>query len=262
VIDGSILTKRKTTVAGRPVADLAEVFGPGGKSARGLLLLVALASACLIVVVWTTSPLIQIAATLTGLTLIALVFLERGYNGLKRMDYRRLDRRLVQMTGLDAAPSFTTDDRGQIQFQNAAASARFGGVEGNTLVAVLQEAFASPSAVLYRLQARAAHAGAAREDVVSRNGHTRLAVHRLSDERFLWRLEEFVDRSGLGRGAENISLPMLTANKAGVVLFSNEAAGPGLCQRHVAFWRGSGGQQRGWPDGRNPCRGRRSGRKA
>lgn len=165
----------------------------------------------------------QVAGALAGLTFVALIFLSRGLLGLRILDQRRMDRRLVQMTGLDATPSFTTDSLGQIRFQNPAAQERFGGVEGATLTAVLQEAFAAPSAVLYRLQARAVHSGAAREDVVSRRGHTRLAVHRLSDDRFLWRLEEFVDRTALGRGAETLSLPMLTANKAGVVLFTNEA---------------------------------------
>ena len=45
----------------------------------------------------------------------------------------------------------------------------------------------------------------------------------LDTGRFLWRLEEFVDRSQAGRGAEMLSLPMMVANKAGVVLFTNEA---------------------------------------
>jgi two-component system cell cycle sensor histidine kinase/response regulator CckA len=48
-------------------------------------------------------------------------------------------------------------------------------------------------------------------------------VHHLAREWFLWRLEEFQDRTGLaGRGGEALNLPMLVANKAGVVLFSNE----------------------------------------
>jgi two-component system, cell cycle sensor histidine kinase and response regulator CckA len=77
--------------------------------------------------------------------------------------------------------------------------------------------------VLYRLQNRAVHSGFGREDVVTRRGHTRLAVHKVAEDRFLWRLEEFQERGAAGRGAESLSLPMLTANKAGVVLFTNEA---------------------------------------
>lgn len=217
------LGKRDRVLAGRPVSDLAEVFGPRGRGPQGVLMLLVLALAAMAVAAFADNRALQISAAIIGLTFVALIFLARGLSGLKALDQRRLDRRLVQMTGHDATPSFTTDSHGQIRFQNPAARERFGGVEGNTLVAVLQDAFAAPSAVLYRLQARAAHGGAAREDVVSRRGHTRLAVHQLSDDRFLWRLEEFADRSALGRGAETLSLPMLTANKAGVVLFTNEA---------------------------------------
>jgi two-component system cell cycle sensor histidine kinase/response regulator CckA len=45
----------------------------------------------------------------------------------------------------------------------------------------------------------------------------------VAEARFLWRLEEFQDRSPAGRGAEGLSLPMVVANRNGVVLFSNEA---------------------------------------
>lgn len=210
-------------MAGGPVRDLAEVFSRRGGGPQGVQVLLALAIAAFAIAVLAQGRALQIGATGVGLTFAMLIFFARGLNGLKEIEQRRLDRRLVQMTGHDATPSFTTDSHGQIRFQNPAAAERFGGVEGSTLVAVLQEAFAAPSAVLYRLQARAAHSGAAREDVVSRRGHTRLSVHQLADDRFLWRLEEFADRSSLGRGAETLSLPMLTANKTGVVLFTNEA---------------------------------------
>ena len=205
------------------MSDLADVFSRRGRGPRGVLLLLVLAIAATAIAAFGESRTLQIGAASIGLTFVALIFLAQGVAGLKALDQRRLDRRLVQMTGHDATPSFTTDGQGQIRFQNVAARDRFGGVEGNTLVAVLQDAFAAPSAVLYRLQARASHTGAAREDVVSRRGHTRLSVHRLSNDRFLWRLEEFADRAAVGRGAETLSLPMLTANKAGVVLFTNEA---------------------------------------
>ncbi|MDN5789166.1 ATP-binding protein, partial [Pseudorhodobacter sp.] len=94
---------------------------------------------------------------------------------------------------------------------------------GETLIAKLNDHFASPASVLFRLQSRARNGGSAREDVVTRRGHTRLSVHALTPERFLWRLEEFVDRAQAGRGAEMLSLPMMVANKSGVVLFTNEA---------------------------------------
>lgn len=158
------------------------------------------------------------AATFAGLILVAQIW--RGFDRLR--DARRA-RRLARVTAHDLAPCFATDGLGQIRYQNAAARSRFMASEGVALVSALQDHFASPAAVLYRLQSRAALQGAAREDVVTRRGHLRLSVHLFTRDRFLWRMEEFHDRNGAGRGAETLSLPMLVANKAGVVLFTNEA---------------------------------------
>jgi len=135
----------------------------------------------------------------------------------------RLARTMQRIVGDDAAPCFTTDELGVVLFRNTAASIRFGAHPAETLAAHLGEQVASPAAILFRLQSRAATQGSAREDVVTRRGHLRLSVHRVARQRFLWRLEEFQDRGPGGRGAQGLSLPMIVANKAGVILFSNEA---------------------------------------
>lgn len=123
----------------------------------------------------------------------------------------------------DASPSFTTDVEGVIGYQNAAAIEHFGEKAGATLVAVLSGIVASPAAVLFRLQNRAGVKGGAREDVATRRGHLRLSAHRIGSGALLWRLEDIADRTHLGRGADSISLPMLTVSKSGTVLFMNEA---------------------------------------
>jgi len=124
----------------------------------------------------------------------------------------------------DAAPSFVTDEDGAVHASNDAAHARFTGTHSETLAGTLRAIFANPSAVLFRLQARARIDGAAREDVVTRKGHMRLAVHRLGQQGFLWRIEEMPERGGQGRGPDAIPVPMLTVGRSGAVLFMNEAA--------------------------------------
>ncbi len=187
------------------------------------LWLLAAAIGCGVVVLASGQPVTRLAAGIAALTFLFLIF------GLRIMTFasgraeQRRQANLVTLVGQDATPCYMTDQMGQILFQNDSAVARFNAGAGDTLISTLSQQFASPAAVLFRLQNRAAHAGAGREDVVTRRGHTRLSVHRVAEERFLWRLEEFQDRTGNSRGAEGLSLPMLTANKAGVVLFSNEA---------------------------------------
>ena len=136
---------------------------------------------------------------------------------------RREERLVTALFAEDLAPCFTTDVDGQIGYVNTAAALRFSGGSGQRLTQALGDHFLNPGAVLFRLQARAVARGAAAEDLVTRRGTTRLSVHRIGAARFLWRFDEVPDRAAAGRGAEHLSLPMLVCNKAGVVLFMNEA---------------------------------------
>ena len=181
------------------------------------------AGICICYGLWAAEAAPRMISMVVGATFAVLAVMIRSLVFFDVSRSNGVDKRLGQLIGLDAAPCFTTDDVGQIGYQNAAAHERFGIKDGATLVATLKDHFANPSAVLFRLQSRAANLGTAREDVVTRRGHTRLTVHRIGKTTFLWRLEEFLDRSTNGRGAESLSLPMLVANKTGVVLFSNEA---------------------------------------
>jgi two-component system cell cycle sensor histidine kinase/response regulator CckA len=200
-----------------------DVIGTARRLAPRAWLLLAAALGCAVAAWLAPDRTTQLMSATAGLTFAALVLVIRAIVFLAGAGDRRVERQLTQLVGHDAAPCFATDDQGRIGFCNAAALERFRGAEGGTLTAALTDHFANPGAVLFRLQARAANQGAAREDVVTRRGHVRLSVHRLGPVRYLWRLEEFADRSGTGRGADSLSLPMLVANKQGVVLFCNEA---------------------------------------
>ncbi|MFN4158803.1 MAG: ATP-binding protein [Gemmobacter sp.] len=204
-------------------------------TARGLSprvwVLIGGAFICLVVALFAADRWVQLSAVVAGLTFSAVVLLVRGLVAAAGVGERWAEKRLGRLVGQDATPCFTTDDIGQIGFQNEAARSRFRAQGGDTLVSTLADHFASPASVLFRLQSRAANLGAAREDVVTRRGHMRLSVNRIAPRRFMWRLEEFTERGATGRGAETLSLPMLVANKAGVVLFSNEAMRRLLGQR-------------------------------
>ncbi|MCR8725555.1 ATP-binding protein [Frigidibacter sp. ROC022] len=160
---------------------------------------------------------VESGAVLLGVTLVVR-YLARRYLRARK----NLFDTVAGFLEHDASPSFTTDSEGRIGYRNPAAVQRFGGADGQTLVAALGDTFASPSAVLYRLQSRAQGKGAAREDVVMRRGHIRLSVHRLGPDGFLWRLEDLVERGSV-KAPESIGLPMLTASKSGAVLYMNDA---------------------------------------
>ena len=212
---------------GPPVARSLTLASDVVATARALAprswMLGAAATVCLAVSWLADGRWAQVLGLSAGLGLAAAAIALRVLAGAAGLSDRRVMARLALLVGADAAPCFTTDDVGQIGYANEAARDRFRAAEGATLASALGDHFANPGAVLFRLQSRAANLGSAREDVVTRRGHMRLSVHRIAQRRFLWRIEEFVERAASGRGGGGVSLPMLVANKAGVVLFSNEA---------------------------------------
>ncbi|WP_460273889.1 ATP-binding protein [Celeribacter sp. ULVN23_4] len=166
-------------------------------------------------------PVFGLIAFSSGAALLWAVLLIWFLNHRQRRSRRRLNLAIAAFLANDAAPSFATDMAGVIGYQNRAAVERFGGRGGQSVLSALEGIFAAPGATLSRMQSRALAKGAAREDVVMRHGHMRLAVHLVGENGFLWRLEDMAERAALSGDA--ISLPMLTLSPNNSVLFMNEA---------------------------------------
>lgn len=165
------------------------------------------------------SALFSVAGALLAVMAMAWVV-----GRLARRRNRQSVRAVTEFVAHDAAPSVLADADGGICHANASARARFGVSENATVASLLPDVFANPSAVLHRLQLRAQTNGAAREDAVMRQGHLRIAVHRLNHGAFLWRFEDIADRPAPGRFGLAQRLPMITAGRGGTILFMNEAA--------------------------------------
>jgi two-component system, cell cycle sensor histidine kinase and response regulator CckA len=203
---------------------VSEVFVTAERLSSRIYVLGGMAVILAMLATFLTEPSMRIAAGMAAGTLVALLVMIKGFARLSKRPAERKGKAFFDLVGLDASACFATDDIGQIVYQNETAVERFGDRDAATLVSVLKNHFAAPEAVLYRLQNRAGHQGRAREDLVTRRGHLRLSVHKVAEAQFLWRLEEFQERVATARGGDTLSLPMLVANKAGVVLFCNDAA--------------------------------------
>lgn len=184
----------------------------------GLFAAVLLAAA-----VFVPDPVFGILLMASGATLGFVALMVRGAKYRHQKQQAAVYRNVSDFVENDASPSFVTDKEGEVGFLNAVAKERFADCCGKSLAHVLRDLFANPSAVLFRMQNTASATGAAREDVVTRRGHIRLAVHQIGGEGFLWRLEDLGERTINSRGAEGLSLPMLTASKSGTILFMNDA---------------------------------------
>ncbi len=133
-------------------------------------------------------------------------------NGLKTFAAKFVDK--------DASPSFITDSDGAIIYRNDAAQRSASQTTADTLASEFKSLFANPASVLYRLQEKARHQGAAREDIVTRKGQVRLAVHVIDDTAFLWRVEQMTDRNAV---SNSLAIPMLSASSSGTILYMNDA---------------------------------------
>lgn len=164
------------------------------------------------------------ALTAAGATLIAVSL---GM-ALRRLVARRgLDVANDMLEGFienDAAASFVTDADGGILARNTAAELLFPETESGTLAATLRGVLANPSSVLFRLQRHAEARGAAHEDLVTRRGQVRLAVHRMGKQGYLWRVEDMTDRPHAGASVATLPVPVISLGRSGTVLFMNEAA--------------------------------------
>ncbi|MEL6809538.1 MAG: PAS domain-containing protein, partial [Pseudomonadota bacterium] len=151
-------------------------------------------------------PLVQLglaaaAVALMGLFLAMMVSARRA-----RM---RADMSIAAISNFiekDGSPSFVCTSDGEVIRANAAARQMFSTRRGETLAGTLRNTFANPGGIIFRLRAAAqAENGAAREDIVTRKGYMRLAVHALDADQLLWRLEA-VAETGQGRGSDGPSL--------------------------------------------------------
>ena len=149
---------------------------------------------------------------------------------LRRARHRRIAL-VMEFIEHDSAPAFCTDETGLVFAQNRAATDRFGPQRNRSMVRALEPLFANPDAVVHRLRAAADGRPSAREDVVTRRGHMRVALHRIPGG-CLWRLENLVDRA---EQVDGIPVPMLTFGPSGTILHMSKAlrARVGCRVRHL-----------------------------
>ncbi len=122
----------------------------------------------------------------------------------------------------DSAPSIVTGLDGAIICHNKAAGKKFDMAAATTLAGALQSTLANPGAILFRMGTKAETMGAAQEDIVTRGGHVRIAVHRAGADQLLWRIEKSADKPQ--RSSDPMPLPMLTVGRNDAILFMNRAA--------------------------------------
>lgn len=124
----------------------------------------------------------------------------------------------------DTVASLVSTRDGLVTLQNAAATRMFQGAENATLASMLSGTFASPQAILYRLQSRATVTGTAHEDIATKSGHMRIGVHDIGQGGLVWRIDQVPERTPPRPPQEGQQLPMVMVGRTDAILFMNDAA--------------------------------------
>ena len=168
-------------------------------------------------------PSFKLGLLAFAVALIVFAGLVCAYNAVQTRKKIYATQAVVSLVEHDLTPCFLADIEGNVAFRNETANEKFRDRASDTLSRIFADLFANPTSVLFRLQSKAQALGSAREDIVTRKGHIRLAVNAVEADMYLWRVEDLSDRGGGARAADALSLPMLTAGPTGTVLYMNEA---------------------------------------
>lgn len=200
---------------------LSHVVRGGTRRAQGVLSAAVLFG---VMAVLSPDPLIQLGLSAVAVTLMVLGF---AVTVMARKVRIGQDVAMAAITGFiekDSSPSFVCTSDGEVVCANASARKTFSTQRGETLAGTLRNTFANPGGIIFRLKSASENEnGAAREEIVTRKGYVRLAVHALDAEHSLWRLEAVSD-SGQGRGTDGPGLPVVMIGRTGAVLYMNESA--------------------------------------
>ncbi|MEM9438184.1 MAG: histidine kinase dimerization/phospho-acceptor domain-containing protein, partial [Pseudomonadota bacterium] len=169
------------------------------------------------------SPGMSFGVLIGGTSLAVIAFSVKVLRAWYGWRQRSMVQTVASFVDNDASPSLLADAAGGVLARNRAADDRLRIPENGTLAECFVDLFANPAPILFRLQNKALALGGARDDIVTRRGHVRLAVHALSRDEFLWRVEDIVERTAQLSGAQGLSLPMMTVSGSGAILFMNEA---------------------------------------
>lgn len=155
---------------------------------------------------------------------LSLLLLSCALMAIAQQHGRRRSKTIAALDGFiedDSSATFLVDAQGEVLSSNSAARKRFEPDLDPALSRTLRNTFANPSGIIFRLQTRADQDGAAREDLITRRGHIRLAVHGVGPEIYLWRLE---DVPTAAQATDGPALPMILVGRTNAVLYMNEAA--------------------------------------
>ncbi|SFR17289.1 multi-sensor hybrid histidine kinase [Poseidonocella sedimentorum] len=168
-----------------------------------------------------SAELLYLALLTVGLSVISITLFHN--KTLRRLLGGRSRMADVADTLLRKDPVFGlfADDGGRVLYLNDAARTLVRPEARGSVASALQPFVADPAPLVARLTAQLAASDHAFEDVVTRRGLVRISVHASKDQTTIWRVQR-QSTTGGDSPFDSTSLPMLTSDRKGTVLYLNE----------------------------------------
>ncbi|WP_336244402.1 ATP-binding protein [Roseovarius autotrophicus] len=188
---------------------------------RGLALVVAAVVLALTALLLGDRTLAQPVALSAVVILLGALWLRIG-RAVAQRRARSVRADVIRLFEDDPGAVLLSVAGGCLIFANHSARRLFGNNGQGTLATLLKEHLANPGALLFRMESRAEAVGSSVEDIVTRDGHMRIVLHRAGEGQFVWRFE--VPAARATQASDQHPLPMLTLGRNNTVLYMNPAA--------------------------------------
>lgn len=180
------------------------------------------AGICLVASIYVPQVQIGLFLFFLGMILLAAAAFLAISAKISAAKLRRFRRMLSAAQVNDAIPTLLSDAKGNVISHNLAVQ-QLGPSHTNTVSGILSVFLVNSTVVARQFLSRLDAVGAAREvfHVRGRSVIVSASATRYSD--LVWRIDTLVDRPSGQRSSDQLAIPMLTASRAGTVLYMNEA---------------------------------------
>lgn len=184
--------------------------------------LVIPAAICLVSAIYMPQVHIGLFLFFLGLILLAAALIFTVMHHWQRHRKARYHRVVFKLHETDQAPVIVTQPGGQVLFANAATK-QLGAKNNKSLADLLSGHLTNAQTVCRQLIARMEVVTSTREVFFVRGRSLIISATQIGYGEILWRIELVEDRPNGQKSSDHLAVPMLTASKAGTVLYMNEA---------------------------------------
>jgi len=184
--------------------------------------LVVFAAACLVAAIYMPQVEVGLFFLFLGLIIITFAGILSMSSRWRLYSHNKYRIAVTSLHANDIVPTILSDFRGRIVSRNLATD-QFSTGTNDTIGDVFSKYMTNSSVVFRQILTRLEVVEAARDVFHVRGRSIIVTATKTRFADILWRVDTIVDRPSGQRSSDQLAVPMLTASRAGTVLYMNEA---------------------------------------